>query len=95
MFMKKILCVGHSAFDITYLLNEFPKENKKYKAKDRTMVSGGPAGNASYLLGKYGEKISYITVLGNDFYGKKIIEDLESVGVDTKNIIMSEKYNNE
>lgn len=90
--MKKILCVGHSAFDITYLLNEFPKENKKYKAKDRTMVSGGPAGNASYLLGKYGEEVSYITVLGNDFYGKKIIEDLESVGVDTKNIIMSEKY---
>ncbi|MFK4784590.1 carbohydrate kinase family protein [Fusobacterium sp. MFO224] len=90
--MKKILCVGHSAFDITYLLKEFPKENKKYKAEDRTMVSGGPAGNAAYLLGKYGEEVSYITVLGKDFYGERIIEDLESVGVDTKNIIRDEKY---
>ena len=50
--MKKILCVGHSAYDITYLLPNFPIENRKYKAQDRIMVSGGPAGNAAYLLGK-------------------------------------------
>ena len=87
--MKKILCVGHSAYDITYLLPHFPVENRKYKAKDRIMVSGGPAGNAAYLLGKYGENVSYITVLGNDFYGKKILEDLNEVGVDTKNTVVS------
>lgn len=87
--MKKILCVGHSAYDITYLLPHFPLENRKYKAKDRIMVSGGPAGNAAYLLGKYGESVSYITALGNDFYGKKIVEDLSEVGVDIKNIILS------
>ena len=52
--MKKILCVGHSAYDITYLLPNFPIENRKYKAQDRIMVSGGPAGNAAYPLGKYG-----------------------------------------
>lgn len=89
--MKKILCVGHSAYDITYLVPHFPLENKKYKAKDRIMVSGGPAGNAAYLLGKYGENVSYITVLGNDFYGKKILEDLREIGVDTKNIVISNK----
>lgn len=90
--MKKILCVGHSAFDITYLLKSFPLENKKYKAEERIMVSGGPAGNAAYLLGKYKEEVSYITVLGEDFYGKKIIEDLKSVNVDVKNIITSKEY---
>ncbi|WP_308008349.1 carbohydrate kinase family protein [uncultured Fusobacterium sp.] len=89
--MKKILCVGHSAYDITYLLPHFPAENRKYKAKDRIMVSGGPAGNAAYLLGKYGENVSYITALGSDFYGKKILEDLNEVGVDTKNIVVSNK----
>lgn len=90
--MNKILCVGHSAFDITYLLKKFPVENKKYQAEERTMVSGGPAGNAAYLLGKYGEKVSYITVLGDDFYGNEIIKDLKNVGVDTKNIVMDKKY---
>lgn len=90
--MKKILCVGHSAYDITYLLPNFPVENKKYKAQERIMVSGGPAGNASYLLGKYGENVSYITILGNDVYGNEILNDLKSVGVDTKNIIVKDEY---
>lgn len=90
--MKKILCVGHSAYDITYLLPNFPIENKKYKAQERIMVSGGPAGNAAYLLGKYGEEVSYITTLGNDVYGNEILTDLKSVGVDTKNILMKSEY---
>lgn len=90
--MKKILCVGHSAYDITYLLPNFPIENRKYKAQDRIMVSGGPAGNASYLLGKYGEEVSYITTLGNDVYGKEILNDLKEVGVDVKNIIVKDEF---
>ena len=90
--MKKILCVGHSAYDITYLLPNFPVENRKYKAQERIMVSGGPAGNASYLLGKYGEEVSYITTLGNDVYGNEILNDLKSVGVDTKNILIKDEY---
>lgn len=90
--MKKILCVGHSAYDITYLLPNFPIENRKYKAQDRIMVSGGPAGNASYLLGKYGEEVSYITTLGNDVYGREIFHDLNEIGVDTKNIIVKDEF---
>lgn len=90
--MKKILCVGHSAYDITYLLPNFPIENRKYKAEDRIMVSGGPAGNASYLLGKYGEQVSYITTLGNDVYGREILHDLNEIGVDTKNIVVRDEF---
>lgn len=56
------------------------------------MVSGGPAGNASYLLGKYGEEVSYITTLGNDVYGREILNDLKAVGVDTKNIIVRDEF---
>lgn len=90
--MKKILCVGHSAYDITYLLPNFPIENKKYRALERIMVSGGPAGNASYLLGKYGQEVSYITRLGNDVYGNEILNDMRSMKVDIKNIIMKDEY---
>lgn len=90
--MKKILCVGHSAYDITYLLPNFPQENRKYKAEQRSMMSGGPAGNAAYLLSKYKEDVSYITTLGNDLYGNKILEELKSIGVDTKNIIMKDNF---
>ncbi|MGL5123711.1 MAG: carbohydrate kinase family protein [Fusobacteriaceae bacterium] len=90
--MKKILCVGHSACDITYLMKEYPVENKKYKVNETKMMGGGPTGNASFLLGKYKEKVSYITTLGKDIYGELIIRELESVGVNLINSIVNDKY---
>jgi len=90
--MKKILCVGHSACDITYILKEYPIENRKYKADGTKIMGGGPTGNAAYLLGKYEEIPSYITTLGKDFYGELIVRELDSVHVDMKNSLMSESY---
>lgn len=90
--MEKILCVGHSACDITYIMNEYPIENRKYKVNETKIMGGGPTGNASYLLGKYGEKTSYITTLGNDIYGKLIIKELVSVGIDLKNSLVEDKF---
>lgn len=90
--MKKILCVGHATYDITYLLPNFPIENRKYKAERRIMVSGGPTCNAAYLLGKYGEEVSYITTLGNDVYGREILNDLKDIGVDTSRIIVKDEF---
>lgn len=90
--MKKILCVGHSACDITYLMKEYPIENRKYKVDETKMMGGGPTGNASYLLGKYKEDVSYITTLGTDPYGKSIVQELESVGVDLENTLIQEVY---
>ncbi|MGL5656645.1 MAG: carbohydrate kinase family protein [Fusobacteriaceae bacterium] len=90
--MKKILCVGHSACDITYILNEYPIENRKYKVDETKIMGGGPTGNASYLLGKYGEETSYITTLGNDIYGKLIVNELLSVGVDLKNSLIEDNF---
>ncbi|MGL5126550.1 MAG: carbohydrate kinase family protein [Fusobacteriaceae bacterium] len=90
--MKKILCVGHSACDITYILKEYPIENRKYKADGTKIMGGGPTGNAAYLLGKYKETPSYITTLGKDFYGELIKKELNSVDVDMKNSLISENY---
>ncbi len=84
--MKPILCIGHSAYDFTYLLEAFPKENLKYSLNNgiETVMEcgGGPAGNAAYLLGKWGAEVSYAGVLGDDPQGKAIEAEFQSVGVD-------------
>lgn len=90
--MNKILCVGHSACDITYVVNEYPIENRKYKVEKTKIMGGGPTGNASYLLGKYGVSPSYITTLGKDLYGNLIEKEFQNVGVDLKNSIIDESY---
>lgn len=90
MINLKILCIGHAAFDITYAVEEFPLENTKNRIKEMYACGGGPANNAAYLLGMWGSKVSFAGSVGNDLYGKKIKEELDQVGVDTRDLMLKQ-----
>lgn len=77
----KILCIGQSAYDITIPTETFPEENKKYKIHEVYECGGGSANNASYLLAKWHDEVYLASSIGKDDYGRKIKEELESVGV--------------
>lgn len=81
--MMKILCIGHSSYDITVPVESFPVENTKYRLQKAAEGGGGPASNAAYLLGKWGTEVFYSGVIGNDVFGQRIKKELESVKVDT------------
>lgn len=80
----EILCIGHATYDITILLDEYPEENEKYRINKRTECGGGPASNAAYLLSKWGMTTYFAGLLGNDAYGRRIKEEFDSIGVNTK-----------
>ncbi|MDD3392485.1 MAG: PfkB family carbohydrate kinase [Bacilli bacterium] len=88
----KIMCIGHAAYDITVPLDNFPIENTKNRVKERIECGGGPASNAAYLLGKWGMDVSFVGIVGNDEYGRKIKEEFNSVNVDTKYFVLSNQY---
>ncbi len=79
----KIACIGHSTYDITLPMDNFPKENFKYRIKNHVKCGGGPASNGAYLLAKWGMDVSIISIIGDDFYGKKILEDFKEIGANT------------
>ncbi len=79
----KILAIGHASYDITFPVEEFPKENTKTRLTQHVGCGGGPACNAAYLLALWGESVSFAGVTGNDFYGQKIKDELVGVGIDT------------
>lgn len=89
---KKIVCVGHAAYDITFLVNKFPEENTKNRVKKMIECGGGQASNAAYLLGKWGQKPYFVGMLGNDIYGNKIKDELKSVDVNIDYMEESKKY---
>ncbi len=82
----KIVCVGHAAYDITLPMNEYPKENLKHRISKKIECGGGPASNASYLLAKWGMDTTFIGIVGDDFYGNKIIDEFKDIGVNTNYI---------
>ena len=79
----KILCIGNAAYDITFPLEHFPVENCKYKVDTKYECGGGTCSNSAYLLAKWGMDVYFAGRVGNDIYGKKIIEEFNNIGVKT------------
>jgi sugar/nucleoside kinase (ribokinase family) len=79
----KVVCVGHSTFDTTLPMDSYPEENVKYRIKDHIECGGGPASNGAYLLAKWGMDTAIASIVGDDFYGQKVVEDFTNIGADT------------
>ncbi len=84
--MLKALCVGHSTFDITLPVHGYPKENLKYRIENHVECGGGPASNGAYLLAKWGIDTTIFSVVGDDYYGDRIIEDFNKIGASSNYI---------
>lgn len=88
----KILVIGNAAYDITFPLDKFPVENTKSRVDEKFECGGGPAFNAAYLLGKWGMDTTFAGLIGNDSFGNKVIKQLQSVGVQTDNVQVSNEF---
>lgn len=88
----KILCIGHSAYDITTPLESYPIENTKNRVHERIECGGGPSGNAAYLLAKWGMEVYIAGIVGNDLYGKRIRDEYRSIGVNTDYLELSDSH---
>lgn len=80
----KALCIGNVAYDFTMPMENYPKENIKYRVENAVSCGGGPASNAAYLLSLWGVNTYFAGVIGNDDNGKKIKEEFKKVNVNTK-----------
>lgn len=80
----KILCIGHSSWDITVPVDEYPIENTKYRYSEKYSSGGGPASNAAYLLGKWGMDTVIASSIGSDDFGTKIKKEFQDINVNTE-----------
>lgn len=86
-----ILCIGQTAYDITLPMKETLVENQKYRIFNKLECLGGPAANAAYLCAKWGMPTSFISRIGLDTYGNKIMDDLHAIGLNCDYIVRSSK----
>lgn len=82
----KILCIGHSSWDMTVPVDDYPIENTKYRFSEKYSAGGGPAANAAYLLGKWGIETVIATTIGSDDFGTKIKKEFQDIKVNTEYI---------
>ncbi|TAT63811.1 ribokinase, partial [Enterobacter cloacae] len=82
--MTRIVCVGITVLDRIWYLDDLPKEGGKYVAKDYTEVGGGPAATAAVAAAKLGASVDFIGRVGDDDTGRRLLAELESLGVNTR-----------
>jgi len=81
--MKKILCIGQVAYDITLLVEEYPQENKKMRAVGKVECAGGSAFNSAYLLTSWKMDTTFVGTIGNDYYASQIEQEAKEIGMKT------------
>ena len=77
-----VLCVGHAAWDISVLVNEYPSENSKSETRTLLECGGGPAANAAWLLSSWGISCALSATVGRDVYADRIIDEFVRAGAD-------------
>ena len=77
-----VLCIGHSAYDLSVFLPEFPVEGAKYETRRLQGCGGGPAANAACLLGLWGASCWFMGWVGDDSYGQASLAEMRKAGVD-------------
>ncbi len=80
--MIDVLCIGTAAFDINLPLEDFPEENRKYEIRRSFETGGGPAANAASLLSKWGVSAALACVIGDDLFGRRILDELNAEGAE-------------
>ncbi|MEX9254564.1 sugar kinase [Pseudenterobacter timonensis] len=82
--MTRIACVGITVLDRIWYVADLPKEGGKYVANNYTEVGGGPAATAAVAAARLGAEVDFIGRVGDDDTGRRLLAELESLGVNTR-----------
>ena len=91
--MNSILVVGLVTVDLIYYLNKLPDKGIKYVSEKQILSTGGNASNASIAISRLGGSVTFISTIGNDFFGNYILNELKKENIDTNNIIKKNNIN--
>ena len=89
--MWKLLVVGSLNMDTVLNVSKIPQRGETILGKEISYVPGGKGANQAYAMGKLGAKVAMIGCVGADGNATKLIQNLQSVHVDTRAIQVFQK----
>lgn len=78
----KLICLGLSAFDVTWVVESLPSGGGKTRALDLREGGGGMAANASVAAATLGAQVRFWGRAGRDSAGHSMHAGLKALGVD-------------
>lgn len=84
--MTKVICLGLAVWDQIFTLEQLPRGGGKNFATSFSEVGGGPAATAAAAAARLGADSALWSRVGGDDIGRRILDDLQSYGVDTADV---------
>lgn len=92
--MKDCLCIGNFIADVIIKpVEKMPPKGKVVVIERMELHSGGCAMNKAIALAKIGIKTGCLGRVGNDLFGKYLIDTMKKYGVDTRSMIKDKNAN--
>ena len=88
---KKILVIGSSNTDMTIKAPRIPQPGETILGGEFKMGPGGKGANQAVAAARLGGKVSFVCKVGHDVFGEKSVEGYIKEGIDTSNILYSDK----
>lgn len=90
--MKKsnIVVIGSTHMDFTIYVDHLPRRGETVLGKDFRMTPGGKGANQAVAVSRLGAKCYFISKVGNDEIGERLIENLRANGVITDYVFKEE-----
>jgi sugar/nucleoside kinase (ribokinase family) len=89
---KMHLAIGTISLENLIEVEELPEKNEDVIVKSHNQIFSGAAGNIAAMLSNLGLETSLFSMVGNDNQGKSLIQEMDSYGVDTTNLFLSEEH---
>ncbi|ABX42187.1 ribokinase [Lachnoclostridium phytofermentans] len=87
--MKKLIVLGSLNMDLSIQSDYMPRSGETINGYGFLMNSGGKGGNQAVSAAKLGVDVKMIANVGNDIFGKQLLDDLNSYGVDVSSVEVS------
>ena len=78
----QVVGLGQACVDYLGVIPFFPKEDAKVELNELYMHCGGPASTALVTLSRLGVQTSFLGSISDDYFGNKILKNLEKENVD-------------
>lgn len=84
--MVDCISFGSCAFDVLLTVDKVPERDQRVAARSVLARGGGPAATASVALRRLGPSVTFVSAVGDDVFGRLILEELESETIDISHI---------
>ena len=88
--MRNILVVGSINMDLVIKTDRFPGPGETIKGYGFFEIPGGKGANQAIAASRLGADVKMIGAVGRDAYGKTLLSNLESFGIDCKAVMKKE-----